>query len=401
MVRFSFLIILLFLSALFSGSETAFFSLPPWRVRRLAKEGRRWAILAETLLSSPERLLITIILGNEAVNITLSTIAAGIRRDFLPGLGSLGFTLGVAATSLVLLIFGEVTPKVIAMRDPEGWGRRFTRFIKGISVLFSPFSLLLSPLLLLLAKRKEQPPSSEELMILFRLGAEEGVIEAKERVMIDGIFSLSELTVAEVMTPRTQIIAVRENISADALFRFVSQFPYSRYPVYLKDLDDIKGILYAKDLLAYKFGFPPRGRWQRLIRPPFFLPETPSLSEAFQLMRKRRTTIAIVVDEYGGTAGLITMEDIMRKLVGRREEFIYEKRGDEYLLAGRAPLPLLSSEFGRRIEDEYSATLAGYLLNLAGRLLREGDIVEDDHFRYQVIETDGARIVKVKVKRKD
>jgi len=371
MVRFSFLIILLFLSALFSGSETAFFSLPPWRVRRLAKEGRRWAILAETLLSSPERLLITIILGNEAVNITLSTIAAGIRRDFLPGLGSFGFTLGVAATSLVLLIFGEVTPKVIAMRDPEGWGRRFTRFIKGISVLFSPFSLLLSPLLLLLAKRK------------------------KERVMIDGIFSLSELTVAEVMTPRTQIIAVKENISADALFRFVSQFPYSRYPVYLKDLDDIKGILYAKDLLAYKFGFPPRGRWQRLIRPPFFLPETPSLSEAFQLMRKRRTTIAIVVDEYGGTAGLITMEDIMRKLVGRREEFIYEKRGDEYLLAGRAPLPLLSSEFGRRIEDEYSATLAGYLLNLAGRLLREGDIVEDDHFRYQVIETDGARIVKV------
>jgi putative hemolysin len=399
-INFILLFILLFFSAVFSGSETAFFSLPPWRVRRLARRGERWAIVAVKLLSSPERLLITILLGNEVVNITLSTIAAGIRRELASGLGGLGFAIGVAVTSLLLLVLGEVTPKVIAIREPANWGRSFASFIRKFSFLVFPVFFVLSPLVSLMVKRKSLPLSSEELVSLFHLGAEEGVFRAKERLMIEGIFSLSELTVAEAMTPRTEIVAVKEELKIDELLKFVSRFRYSRYPVYRNDLDNITGILYAKDLLGYKFGFAPRGKWQRLVRPPLFLPESPSLSEAFQLMRKRRATIAIVIDEYGGISGLITMEDMVRKLVGVREEFIYEKSPDYYLLAGKTPLPFFSAEVGRKISDGYSATLAGYLLSLGGRLLSPEEMVEDDYFRYQVVETDGARIVKVKAIKK-
>lgn len=408
------LICLFALSAFFSGSETALFSIPKFRLRifreQKGRAGRRIALL----LDRPNRLLVTLLTGNMIVNVLASAILGVALERVLHTYGFsefASFTLAVVVMTGCILLFGEISPKVFALRDPERAAALVAPTIEVIELILAPVGRLLlaiSGFLLRISGthrlRVDPFVTEEELETMVSLGERQGLLHREERRMIEGIMDFADTTVNEVLVPRTDIRVLRKDVTVSAALALIRETGFSRIPVFGETIDDIAGVLYAKDLLPFIANGDTQKPIRDLLRDAYFVPENKRVAELLNEFRQHRVHCAIVVDEHGGTVGLVTLEDLLEEVVGEIhderdvEKPLIEKAGPEgILMDARAPLDELSEVIGSELRDEEHESVGGFILNLMGRLPKKGDTVKHDDITFVVDEVSDRRILKVKV----
>jgi len=405
---------LLILSATFSGSETALFSLRRWRVHRLSGEGYKWAHLVEGFLKDPKLTLITILVGNEMVNVASSNLAASLRRELWGGAGQVGVIIGIGVMTFLLLVLGEITPKTIAINYPEQFSRRTAYFLRLFSLSVRPVAKAINSMTGFLTRRGAKGKqlesftfTEEDFKAMVKMGAKEGSLPHHEMHIIRGVFRLNDAQVEEAMVPRTDMVAIPYDYPLPKALSFAKKTKFSRLPVYRGSLDDIVGILYVKDLLSYRFHLLSSQSLSQLMKPAMFVPAHQRLFRLIRQMQQRQTTIAIVLDEYGGTAGLVTLEDLLEEMVGEIEDefdvptsYVRKLRKNLYLFKAQTPLREFNRRMGADLEAKYTHTLAGYLMELVEKVPHEGEKAEDNYFIYRIKKMSGPRILTVTVKRK-
>lgn len=406
------LALLFLLSAFFSGSETAYLAVSRAKVKKLAKEGDRRAKTLLYLIEHPNRVLVTILVGNNLVNITAAALATSLA---ISAFGSKGVGIATGIVTLVVLLFGEITPKSFSATNAERVALFVARPIYLLMKLMSPLVLLLSKFAKLLVRsfggevRLGPFITEEELKMLVEVGEELGAIEKEEKEMISGIFEFGETDVKEIMVPRIDMKCIQAEESIEAARKLILETGHSRIPVYEGSIDNIIGILYAKDLLRYLNSRVKKPKSLReIVRPAYFVPETKKLDDLLREFQQNRVHVAIVVDEYGGTAGMVTLEDILEEIVGEIK--------DEYDLAEEEPLERIDEtqtvvdarmsihDVNEALdislpEDEFD-TIGGLLFNTIGRIPSPGDEAEFDDVKLRVEKMRGRRIMKVRVIRK-
>lgn len=316
--RLLIIVVLLTLSALFSGSETALFSLSPVRLRQMQERGVKRAKLIETMLSNGQRLLSSLLIGNTMVNIWLTSLVTTGLLSLLGGSygAQLAGLLATVIATLLLLVFGEVTPKAIAASMPERFAVLIAVPVQFVCTLLRPLVFLSD---LLTGGRKHDavaPVVTEEIIkTAVSIGEEEGQLRQEDREMIYGIFASDDTPISRIMVPRQQIMALSSEASVDEAVEMLQSEGYSRLPVYRRDLDHVIGLIYAKDLLAHLYQKRPNGL-KELIRPVMRCRPNRPANQLLAEMRAKRVQLCLVTDETGRTLGLVTMEDLVEEIVG-------------------------------------------------------------------------------------
>jgi putative hemolysin len=406
------LILMLILAALASASETALTSVSRIKVRNLAQDGDPRAQLIEQLLRDPNTFLTTILVLNNVAVIVASTLATLIALDVFSTYGEIISTVMI---SLLVLIFCEITPKTAAVQAPERWGMLLVRPVYALTVALKPVVVALTFITGGLVRLFGGTPrvrgpfvTEEELRMLVEVGEEEGVLEEEEKEMIHNVFELGDTTVREVMVPRIDMVTIEADDTIQEALDVILQGGQSRIPVYSESIDNIIGVLYAKDLLKV-FATSQRPRNVRpLVRQAYFVPETKRLDDLLHEMQRQRVHMAIVVDEYGGVAGLVTIEDLVEEIIGDiqdeydREEVLYERRSqDEYIVDAKIPIDDLNELMDTSLPSEDYDTLGGFVYAQLDKIPSVGDMVRYDGLVFTVLGTKGRRVTKVKVVRRD
>jgi gliding motility-associated protein GldE len=397
--------ILLVLSGFFSGSETALISLNKFRLRKLIREGHKNAILLEKLLKDPNKMLAAILVGNNLVNVAIAALMTSLAIN---AFGSKGVGIATGVATLLILVFGEILPKSYATKNSEKLSLWAAKPVQITILMFSPvvnlFSILTGVLLSITGGEKRYPfVSEEELKLLMDLGAEEGVIQEAEKEMIHGVFEFGETMAREIMTQRTDMKRVNVDSSIGDILEFVISTGHSRIPVYENNIDNIIGILYAKDLFQHikdKKEFDLR----QAVRPAYFVPETKNLDDLFREMRAKKVQIAIVLDEYGGTAGLVTLEDLLEEIVGEiSDEYDVEEHPvkiiDENTVIVDAKMPIeeVGDLLSVKLKTDGQESIGGLVYSLFDRIPKEKDSITSEGLAFMVEEMIGKRILKVKI----
>jgi gliding motility-associated protein GldE len=404
------IVVLLFCSAMISGSEVAYFSMKPLHIFNLKElPVTRQEQMVLNLLEKPERLLANILISNNFINVGIVIIAAhvtGTLFDF-SGTPVLGFVIQVVVITFLLLLFGEVIPKVYANRFSPQFARWMARPLVILDRLFQPLIFILIKSTGLVNRRlarKRQNISMDDLSEA--LGLTTDVVK-DEKEMLEGIVRFSNLEVSEIMKPRTDVTAVDLDTDLDTLFRIINESGYSRIPVYEETSDHLKGILYVKDLIPHinEMG---KFKWQGLIREPFYVPETKKINDLLKEFQEKKIHLAIVVDEYGGTEGIVTMEDILEEVVG---EITDEWDGAEKLyrrIDARTTIfdgKTLLNDFYKvtGVDDELfdevkgdAETVAGLILELKGGFPKVNDVIRCKGVEFTVLGMDKRRIKEIK-----
>ncbi len=409
---------LILLNAFFAMTEIAFVSLNDAKIDLLAKSGDKKAQKIKKLLDVPSKFLATIQIGVTLAGFLSSAFAAESFADDLaplltPLLGSSAKNIAIILVTILLsfftLIFGELVPKRIGMKNHEKIAFATVGIIRAISIILAPFVKILTfatnavSKLFGVTESDEEIVTEEEIRMMVDAGEEKGAIEEEEKEMINNVFEFNDISVSAIMTPRNDIFALDLNITVSELFdELGNDRTYSRIPVYDEDPDDIKGILYVKDVLNK----PKDTKIADLIREPFYVPETMKINELFDALKLQKIQIAIVVDEYGGTAGLVTMEDVLEEIVGDifdeydEIENLYEAIDENtYIFDAGITIYDLSKVLDIDIEEGDYDTLSGYFLELLGRMPKENEhpTVTTDKLEMTVEEFKDNRILTVKI----
>ena len=398
----------LFLSAFNSGSEIAYFSLRPEDVSSIEDQHRRERV--KELLSNPEKLLATILVGNNLVNIMIAIVLSfAMYRIFNFHSTVLDFIVQTVILTFLILLFGEVIPKLYATNFNVKFAAMTSAPLKAAVKLFTPLTALLVRSTRIV--NKVVPAQTEELSVddLTRALEVSEVKDPDDKELLEGILSFGDKTVSDIMRPRVDVVDIDQDDDFDEVVRKVIDTGYSRMPVYEETPDNIKGILYAKDLLPYIGSRDNTFKWQTLIRPAYFVPETRMLDDLLEDFRRKKMHMAIIVDEYGCTQGIATLEDVLEEIVGdindeydTEEKFYNRISKDTWLFDGKT----LLSDFARTLDmdeeelgehGEEAETIAGFLLDLKGDFLQEKEVVKYGRFTFTVIKVVKHRIAKVKV----
>ena len=406
------LVIGLVASAFFSSAETALTTLGEARVQALIESGGRRAALLRLWKQHPERILSMLLLGNTLVNVAMGAITA-LMADEL-GL-SHAVALVTAVTTVVILVFGEVTPKTFAKRHPSGYAVLIMPLVALLYWLLFPFTWLLVQIPRAISRFAGIPPSvesvtSQELSYLIEQGARHGSLDKVKEALLSSVLAFTEVLVKEIMIPRTQVVALDETASYEEALKVVTETELSRIPVYRDSLDDVVGVLHAKSLLfdIRKGIQPTEFQLKKYIKPPFFVPEVMKVSRLLTEMQRRKTHLAIVVDEFGGTSGMVTLEDVVEEIVGEihDESDVEEKRfkvlSDGVILAdGATPLRELEEHLKVDFPEggDYE-TLGGFLTATAGRVPPTGSLVVWGDLTFTVKAADERRVHKVEIAKK-
>ncbi len=396
--------ILLLFSALISGSETAFFSLSPMQIEEIKDSDNRKII---QLLNQPNRLLATILISNNFVNIAVVIISTHITSsifDFTHA-KTVGLIIQVIIITFLLLLFGEIIPKVYASQH----SKRFCLFMAYplyiLSKIFKPISYLLTSTTSFIDKKlqKKDNISLGDLSQAIELASED-IREEKE--ILEGIVKFGNINCEEVMTPRVNVIAIDIKTDFEKVKEHIINSSFSRLPVYFKTFDNIKGILYIKDLLQH-IDKQKSFKWQSLIRPPYFVPETKKISDLLEDFQEKKTHLAFVIDEYGGCSGIVTMEDILEEIVGEisdesdEEESMYtlNKKGAyifeaSILLNDFFKILKLDDTTFDKIKGE-ADTLAGLILEIKGEIPDAQEEITFENFKFIILSVDNRRIKKI------
>ena len=408
------LCLLLVASALISSSETAFFSLRPADIEDLESRADAKSRLVLKLREKPKTLLATILIGNNFVNVTITLLATYIVSEMFDIFGHpfAAFIMEVIVITSLVLIIGEITPKILAAKRPVKFSRFMARPLQALITLFKPLSKPLVSSTSFMDKHLEKKKAEitmDDLSTAVDI-ATEASTPPEEKKMLKGIATFTEKEVSSVMKPRIDIIAVTLDMPFQDMLATVIRSGFSRIPVYEESLDNINGILYVKDLLPYLDA--ESYEWQKLIRPAFFVPENRKINDLFQDFREKKIHIAIVVDEYGGTSGLITMEDVIEEIVGdindefdnvKQEQHYTKIDDDTYLFKAQTSIVdfckifNLSENYFEPMQGE-ADTLAGLVLEIEGRIPEVGFSFNVEKFNFEITEADTRKIIQIKVK---
>jgi len=418
------LIILTGLNAFFAASEIAFISLNDNKIEKQAKDGNKKAKQIAKMLETPSKFLATIQIGitfagflsSAFASDTFADILAPVLNNLIPlGIGvwqSISIVLITIILSFFTLIFGELVPKRLAMKNYEKIAFGTIGIIRWISIVTSPFVRLLTVTTNAISKlfgvdeSDEEVVTEEEIKMMIDQGEENGTIQEDEKELINNVFEFNDITVSEIMTHRTDMFAVDINMSPGELVEEIikDDCKHSRIPVYDETIDEIKGILYVKDIIKNinKKTF----KIKNIMKEAYFVSQNKRINELFKELQKNKKHIAVIVDEYGGTAGIITMEDILEEIVGDiydeydEIEEQYEKIDDKtYILLGKMPIYDVNKLLGSNIPEGDYDTLSGYIQEQLGRIPEdeENPTIETDELTFKIEEYEDKRIFKVKV----
>ncbi len=417
------LVILIALNAYFAATEIAFISLNDAKIEKQAKEGNKKAKQIEKMLKNPSKFLATIQIGITLAGFLSSAFASEAFSDMLaPALNSIfpfisieifksiSIVLITIILSFFTLVFGELVPKRLAMKYYEKISYATIGIIRVISILAAPFVKILTVTTNLIAKlfgiseNDEETVTEEEIKMMIDEGEEKGTIEQEEKEMINNIFEFNDITASEVMTHRTDVYALDINTDIYEVVKELDEYKYSRIPVYEETIDDIKGILFIKDLLKY-ISKNEKVKLKDIIKEAYFTSESKPINELFKDLQKNKQQMAIVIDEYGGTAGVVTMEDLLEEIVGNifdeydEVEADYEKIDENtYMINGSVSIYELKKILEVEIPEGDYETLSGYLLELLGRVPEDDEkpVIETEKVVYKIEEYTDKRIVWVK-----
>jgi putative hemolysin len=402
------LLVLIALSAMLNGAEAAYFSLGRSRLKRM-QEGQNGGQAALPLIDRPNELLVTLLVGITIINIGASALAAMIAEAFVGP----RWAILVETVVMVLLLttFTEVLPMTVAVKRPEQFLSVAGRPVDWLGRLLTPVRALLAGLtvavvrLLGRTERRSEPELTEdELRTLVDVGTTEGVVEREEREMIHKVFELEDTLVRSVMVPRTDMFCLDVGTPVPQVLPALRENLHSRVPVYERTIDVIVGILYTKDLLPYVAGLPPDFDLRAHLHPPYFVPGSKRADTLLQEFRAKRLHLAIVVDEYGGTAGLVTLEDILEELVGEiadeydePERLIQRLDATTFRVAGKLPIEELNTVAGLAIASEAYDTVGGWVLDLFGRVPRAQERLGRPDLTVTVEKVERTRVIEVLV----
>lgn len=401
------LIALLVLSALFSSSETALTTVNRIRVRTLAGQGDKRAMTLLAVLQNPEKMLSVILIGNNVVNLYASSLATTVTLSLF-GSKLVGVATGIL--TLAVLVFGEVAPKTMASRNAEQIALRVAGPVKVLMWLFTPLVFVVNNLARLVMKLfgadrpgKRELMTAEELRTIVQVGHEDGVIENSERKMIDNVFDFGDRNARDIMIPRIDMTCIDVEAGYDELMEVVREEKYTRIPVYKESADTIVGILNIKDLLFRAQDKP--FRIAELMRKPLFTYEQKKTSELMVEMRKNYTNLAIVLDEYGVTAGMVTMEDILEEIVGEiRDEYDRDEEKsirriapNTYLIEGNVKIDDVNEVLQLHLASEDYESIGGYVLEQLEHFPKEGECVTKGGISFTVTHMEQTRIAEVKL----
>lgn len=417
------LLILILINAYFAASEIAFISLNDAKIERQAKEGNRKAKQIEKMLKNPSKFLATIQIGITLAGFLSSAFASDTFADILaPALNNIFPAISVQTfrgisiviitiiLSFFTLVFGELVPKRLAMKYYEKVAYASIGIIKFISIITAPFVKILTKSTNLISKlfgiseNEEEIVTEEEIKMMIDEGEENGTIEFEEKEMINNIFEFNDITASEVMTHRTDIFGIEVNDDIEKKLSKLDEYKYSRIPVYEDSIDNIVGILFVKDLLKY-FATNEKIEIRKIMRAAYFVPEGKPINELFKDLQKNKRQMAVIIDEYGGTAGLVTMEDLIEEIVGNifdeydEVENEFEKIDDNtFLINGSIAINDLEKLLEISIPEGDYDTLSGYLLEELGRVPNDNEkpVIETKNITYKIEEYEDKRIMLVK-----
>lgn len=414
-VQFTIFCLLLLCSAIISGSEVALFSLSPTEIDELKEDHNSANNLIAKMVENPKKLLATVLIANNLVNISIVLISPELTNFAFGGIKNpiLRDVMDIGLVTFVLLLCGEILPKIYANRNNLAFAKRVAYFIYILDTVFTPISLPMKSFTVWIQKRLGKTKSNisvGQLSQALELASEEDTTN-EEKKLLESIVSFGNTETCEVMVPRVDIFALSEDTPFSEVLSEIVKIGYSRIPVYRENLDNITGVIYIKDLLPYieKTDF----EWTKVMRKAFFVPENKKLDDLLSEFQEKKIHLAVVVDEYGGTCGIITLEDIMEEIVGSiNDEFddddvTYSKINDHtYIFEGKTVL----KDFYRivKMDDENillfdekrgeAETLAGFLLEISGNFPQKGKPIVFHNYSFTVEAFDKHRIKEIKVK---
>ena len=397
------LIVLLLLSGFFSSAETALFSISRAKARHIAKEKGLTNTLIKKMKDDPHRLLSTILIGNNLVNVGAAALATAVMIELVAS-NAVGIATGVMTA--LILVFGEIIPKSIATRNNVLIARLVILPLYWLSILFSPVIYLLNFIPRLTSKvQRKSRVTEEELMTFVEVVEEEGGIEEEEKELIHNIFEFDDTSASEIMTPRADMFVI--NVNDDLNVEEIIRSGFSRIPVIAEDIDHVIGILNIKDLFMHQVTSAKQTDVRRVMSEPYFVPANKKLDHLLQEFKKRKQHIAIVVDEHGGVSGLITLEDALEEIVGeivdetdKVEPHIVKLKQNEWRVLGKSEIEDVNDELEMDIPDtkEYD-TFSGYILDKIGRIPQEKEDITLGDYIVTVYQMDGTRIKEYIVKK--
>ncbi|NNF99254.1 MAG: HlyC/CorC family transporter [Desulfobacteraceae bacterium] len=397
------LLVLLILSGFFSSAETALFSISRTKARHLAKEKGRSFALISRMKEDPHRLLSTILIGNNVVNVAAASLATALAISAFPN-----YAVGAATAimTLLILVFGEVFPKSIATRNNVMIAKLTIIPIFWLSRILMPLIWFLNFIPKIAGKIKKTHSVTEaELMTFVEVVEEQGEIKEEEKELIHNVFEFDDTKASEIMTPRADMFVIDSNEELD--LKHVAESGYTRIPVIDGDIDHVVGILNVKDLIPIQAAANGAIDVRKIMRKPYFVPENKKLDSLLKQFKKRKNHIAIVVDEHGGISGLITLEDSLEELVGeirdetdKEEPHIIKRKTMEWLVLGKSDIEEVNEIINMEIPEspEYD-TFSGFILDRIGRIPSENEEIDIGSFRITVKEMDGNRIKKYIVRK--
>jgi len=400
-------------SAFFSGTETALFSLNKLQLKKMQKEEENnWRVKSIIrLLDDPQRTLISILIGNMFVNISASSLATYLAIKIF---GNIGIGIASGIMIFIILVFGEIVPKSLAVANAEIISKKIARPIEIISTGLFPlikfFKIIISVLyyFLRMKKNKEKKEITEEdLITLIDVGKDEGVIEEEEKKMIRNIFEFGDTMVKEVMIPRVDMACIHSDTKLNSILKLIKKVGHSRIPVYEETIDNVIGILYAKDLLGiYEQWYTSKEKFdlKQIMRRAYFVPENKKIDDLLDIFQRDKIQIAIAIDEYGGTAGLVTMEDVVEEVVGEiideydTEIKLFKITEDNTVIAdGNISIEKINEILNIEIPENGFETLGGFIFDLLGRVPKKGEKVKYHNLQIIIEQVVKNRIRRVKI----
>ena len=406
------LVLLIMLSGFFSASETALTSFRSIHLEKL-EDGRncKKVELLKRWLKDPNEMLTGLLVGNNIVNILASSIATAVTINVMGGTSSSSIAIATIGMTIIILIFGEITPKIIAKNQSVKIAGMvitliyyFTSILKPIIKILMLISKFIGRLLGIEIRNEGLMITEEDIISFVNVGEAEGIIEEEEKEMIHSIVGFSETTAKEVMTPRTSMLAFEGNDTLDEVWDEIIENGFSRIPIYEETIDNIIGVFYVKDVLSIIKKGETNVPIKNFVRPGYFVPETKSITEILQDFRSMKVHIALVLDEYGGIVGLVTIEDLIEEITGEirdefdteEEEFIHKIDENKYEVDGMIDIETLDKELNIRLpESEDYESLGGLIVTELGRVAVVNDEIIIEDVKLKVLEVEKMRVAKV------
>lgn len=414
-IRIAIVFILLLFSSLFSSSETAITSITIAKIRQLKEEDEESAEILKSMKRKTNDIIATILIGNNIVNIAATAVLTELILQ-LPISGKNSTLIATAIMTILILIIGEITPKSFAAQNPVKVAVKVAKPLELLATIFKPILFILTRITNVIIKflggeivTNTPFVTEEEIRSLVDVGEEEGTIKHQEKEMIEGIFEINDIDVTEVMVPRIDIVAVSEEATLREALDLIITYGHSRIPVFKDTIDNIVGILYAKDMLPFVSTKDQRFDEKsiaNLMRAAYYIPETKKVNQLLRELQQEKVHMAIVLDEYGGTEGLVTIEDILEEIVGDildeydNEVDLIEKINENiYLVKADVSLEEINEIFETNLPEGDFDSLGGFVFGTLGRVPVQGDMVTYENLQMTVMELDNRRILSIEIKK--